>query len=69
MEKNYNSSKLESIMQTNVIFLYLTFINLKIFNGFLIKVLNIVIFDQNKNMNMPYMKKCQSLNKMTKKNF
>ena len=46
-----------------------TFFNLKIFNGFVFKVLNIVSFHQNKNMNILYLKKCQSLNKTIKKIF
>ena len=39
---------------------------MKLFYGFIFKVINIVLFDQNKIMNMVFMKKCQSLNKMTK---
>ena len=44
-----------------------TFFNLNFFYGFVFEALNILSFDQKKNMNMLYMKKCQSLNKMTKK--
>ena len=50
-----------------IFFIFNTFFNLKFFYGFIFKLLYIVSSDQNKNMNMLHMKKCQSLNKMTKK--
>ena len=57
----YDSSKLGSIM--------LAAINLKTFNGFLFKLLNIVSFDQIINMNLLSIEKCHSLKKMAKNTF
>ena len=41
---------------------------MKFFYVFMFKVLNIVLFNQNKNANVLYKKIIQSLNKTTKKN-
>ena len=41
-------------------FLYLNFFNLKFFNVFLVKLLNEILVDQNKNMDILYKKKFQS---------
>ena len=45
-----------------------TFFNLKFLMDFVFKVLNIVSFNCNKNMNMLYLKNAK-VNKMTQKNF
>ena len=55
-------------MNSYKFFIFNIFFNLKFFYGFVFKVLNLVSYD-NKNMNMLYMKKCQSLNKTINKNF
>ena len=57
LQKSYNSSKSKSTMWATINFLYLIFFQFKIFNEFIFKLLTIVTLDQNKNMNMLYMKK------------